>query len=110
MNLLTDDVLDALKAYSWPGNVRELKHVIERMVVTAKGTALTPKDLPKEIRENKAPRPSAKPVLSKAQAEKENIQRAIVETQGNRSRAAEILGITRKTLFNKMKKYDLENS
>ena len=107
LNLLSDDILDALKAYPWPGNVRELKHVIERMVVTAKGATLTPKDLPKEVRENRAPKPAAKAVMSKAQAEKENIERALLETQGNRSKAAEILGITRKTLFNKMKRYEL---
>ncbi len=52
-----DDVLAVLKNYSWPGNVRELKHVIERLVITAKGSSLTLKDLPKEIREAKtAPR------------------------------------------------------
>lgn len=108
MNLLSDELLGALKSYSWPGNVRELKHVIERMVVTAKTPTLSPKDLPKEIRENRAPRPTIKPALSKAEAEKENIQRALLETKGNRSQAADLLGITRKTLFNKMKRYTIE--
>jgi two-component system, NtrC family, response regulator AtoC len=109
LSLLSDEILELLKNYSWPGNVRELKHVIERMVVTAKDNSLSPKDLPKEIREAKAPPSSGgKGVLSRSEAEKENIKRALLETKGNKSKAAELLGVTRKTLFNKLKKYDLE--
>jgi DNA-binding NtrC family response regulator len=109
LSLFSDDVLAALKNYSWPGNVRELKHVIERLVVTAKGSALTVKDLPKEIREAKVqPAAGGKSAVSNDQAELENIKRALVETKGNKSKAADILGITRKTLFNKMKRYQLE--
>lgn len=109
LSLLSDDILAVLKNYSWPGNVRELKHVIERLVVTAKGNSLSVKDLPKEVREAKS-RPSSgdKGVLSRSEAEKENIKRALLETKSNRSSAAKLLGITRKTLFNKMKKYSLE--
>jgi transcriptional regulator with PAS, ATPase and Fis domain len=108
LGLLPDDLLEALKSHSWPGNVRELKHVIERMVVTAKGASLSAKDLPKEIREARAPRPAAQGAKSRTENEKENIRRALLETKGNRTKAAELLGITRKTLFNQMKKYDLE--
>jgi transcriptional regulator with PAS, ATPase and Fis domain len=108
LGLLPDDLLEALKNYPWPGNVRELKHVIERMVVTAKGSALSAKDLPKEVRESRSPRPSPQVARTKDSAEKENIQRALMETKDNRTKAAELLGITRKTLFNKMKKYSLE--
>jgi len=108
LGLLPDDLLEALKTYPWPGNVRELKHVIERMVVTAKGATLAAKDLPKEVRENRSPRPSPQAARTKDSAEKENIQRALMETKDNRTKAAELLGITRKTLFNKMKKYSLE--
>lgn len=108
LGLLSDEILEALKNYAWPGNVRELKHVLERMVVTAKGTSLSVKDLPKEVRENRFPKASLKGVLTKSDAEKENIQRALLETKNNRSKAADLLGVTRKTLFNKMKKYSLE--
>jgi DNA-binding NtrC family response regulator len=110
LSLFSDEMLEALKGYSWPGNVRELKHIIERMVVTAKEASLTLKDLPKDVRENKGPKPAAKGAQPKEEAEKENIQKALMETKGNRSKAADFLGITRKTLFNKMKKYNLENS
>ncbi len=108
LSLLSDDILAVLKNYSWPGNVRELKHVIERLVITAKGSSLTLKDLPKEIREAKAAPAPGKQVLSRNEAELENIKRALLETKDNKSKAAKLLGITRKTLFNKMKKYSLE--
>ncbi len=109
LSLLSDDVLELLKNYHWPGNVRELKHVIERLVVTAKGSSISVKDLPKEIRESKTPPPSAdKGVMSKNDAEKKNIKRTLLETKNNKSNAAKLLGITRKTLFNKLKKYNLE--
>ncbi|HUO56943.1 MAG TPA: sigma-54 dependent transcriptional regulator [bacterium] len=109
LSLLPDDLLAQLKAYSWPGNVRELKHVLERMVITSKGAGLTAKDLPKEIREAKQTDPgTGKAVLSRDQAELENIKRVLLETKGNRTNAAKILGVTRKTLFNKMKKFNLE--
>ena len=108
LSLLSDDILASLRNYSWPGNVRELKHVIERLVITAKGGSLTVKDLPKEIREAKAAPPAGRQVLSKNEAELENIKRALLETKDNKSKAAKILGVTRKTLFNKMKKYNLE--
>jgi transcriptional regulator with PAS, ATPase and Fis domain len=109
LSLLSDDVLAVLKNYAWPGNVRELKHVIERLVVTAKGGSLSVKDLPKEIREAKAtPASGQKAAVSRDEAELENIKRALVETKGNKSKAADLLGVTRKTLFNKMKKYSLE--
>lgn len=111
LSLFSDDILQLFRNYQWPGNVRELKHVIERMVVTAKDNTLAVKDLPKEIREAKKTPAAAedKRVLNKAESEKENIKRALLETNGNRSKAADLLGITRKTLFNKIKKYELES-
>lgn len=106
--LLSDEILTLLKNYSWPGNVRELKHVIERLVITAKGNSLSAKDLPKEIKEAKTAPAPGKTALRNEDAELENIQRALIETKGNKSRAADLLGITRKTLFNKLKKHELE--
>lgn len=108
LTLLSDDVLALLKNYSWPGNVRELKHVIERMVVTAKGSSLTVKDLPKEVRDAKLTPQKGKGVLTKEVAEMENIKRALLETKDNKSNAAKLLGVTRKTLFNKLKKYNIQ--
>lgn len=107
VSLFSDEILKAFKGYSWPGNVRELKHVIERMVVMSKGGMFTIKDLPKEVRKAKGTPGTAKGVVSKSEAEKENILRALAQTNGNKSNAAKLLGITRKTLFNKIKKYGL---
>jgi DNA-binding NtrC family response regulator len=107
LSLLADDLLSALQGYAWPGNVRELKHVIERMVVMAKGGNLTLKDLPKEIREAKASPPLGKAVLNKQESDIENIKRALTVTNGNQSKASKLLGVTRKTLFNKIKRYGL---
>lgn len=109
LNLLSSDIMEKLRNHHWPGNVRELKHVIERMVITSKGQALTVKDLPKEIMEaKKGASGSQRGSMTKEDAERENIQKALVETNGNQSRAAEKLGVTRKTLFNKIKKYGLK--
>jgi two-component system response regulator HydG len=105
LSLLSDDILAALQSYSWPGNIRELHHIIERMVVMAKGGNLTLKDLPLEVRH--APRALEKAILSKTDAEVENIRRVLAITGGNQSKAAEILDITRKTLFNKIKRYSI---
>jgi transcriptional regulator of acetoin/glycerol metabolism len=81
---------------------------MERMVVTAKGNSLSAKDLPKEVREAKSLPVAGKKALSRNAAEKENIQRAMVEAKGNKSKASKLLGVTRKTLFNQIKKYGLE--
>jgi two-component system, NtrC family, response regulator AtoC len=108
LGLFSDDILALFKDYPWPGNVRELKHVIERMVVTAKGNTIAVKDLPKEIKEAKNLLPATgKEVLSRADAEKENIRKALLKTNNNQTNAAKLLGITRKTLFNKIKKYGI---
>jgi two-component system response regulator AtoC len=109
LGLIPDDVMKQLSAYAWPGNVRELKNVIERMVIWAKGKALTLKDSPREVR-NAVPGAAGadRGVVTRAQAEKDAIRRALTHSKGNQSKAAQILGITRKTLFNKMKKFGLK--
>jgi two-component system, NtrC family, response regulator HydG len=65
------------------------------------------KDLPKEIREAKASPPLGKAVLNKQESDIENIKRALTVTNGNQSKASKLLGVTRKTLFNKIKRYGL---
>ncbi len=110
LSLLGEDMVKALQVYSWPGNIRELKHVIERMVVMAKGGSLTLKDLPKDIREAQSVPAPGKIVLNRKESEIENIRRALTQTNGNQSKAAALLGVTRKTLFNKIKRYGLKTS
>lgn len=96
----TRDALTALEAYSWPGNLIELRNVIEQLVMSGRRGAIGASDLPMSIRGTRA--------LSMIErAELEAIQRALHEAGGNRSRAAEILGLSRATVYRKMKTYRL---
>jgi two-component system, NtrC family, response regulator HydG len=103
------ETADILKKYDWPGNVRELENAVERSVILARGEAIAPDDLPDSIREARIA-PSGEPVdtspvKSLKDVEKEMILRALEETGGNRTRAADILGISRRTLQLKLKAY-----
>ncbi|HUJ40918.1 MAG TPA: sigma-54 dependent transcriptional regulator [Candidatus Acidoferrales bacterium] len=104
---LDADAQAALAAYPWPGNVRELKNAIERALVFAQHDVLGTADLPESIRA--AARPGAAPanLRSLEQLEKEAITATLEATRYKISRTAEILGISRKTLLEKRKKYGL---
>lgn len=101
--------MSSLVGYDWPGNVRELENVIERAVVLTRGTELTIQDIfstPPDIQKS-----SDLPSLSKAarQAiEKQEILKAIQDTQGDKTRAARRLKISRATLYNKLKAYHIQ--
>jgi two-component system response regulator HydG len=100
--------LDLLTRHDWPGNIRELENTVERAVILCLGDRITPPELPASIRgaEEVSPSP-ASPLsgLTLKDAERELILRTLSETEGNRTRAAEILGISRQTLLNKLKEY-----
>jgi DNA-binding NtrC family response regulator len=104
----TPDAMNQLSAYDWPGNVRELRNVIERMVVLARGARLTLRDLPASLREGDG-HAARVPVgdLSLQDAEKRMIEEALRRFDGNRTRAAEHLGISRRTLHRKLNEYGL---
>lgn len=95
-----DRVLDLFDAYAWPGNVRELENVVQRLVLMAESDTITAPQLPELMRfsaaQGGAPR-------SLAQVEAEHIQAVLAGAGGNKTRAAAILGIDRKTLQNKLK-------
>ncbi len=99
-----------LNAYDWPGNVRELVNTLETMVVLARGETLDVHDIPTEI--HPASDPSAAeglaPGISLEDAERVLIERTLDETDGNRQRTAEILGIGERTLYRKIKQYGLK--
>lgn len=99
----------ALRRYSWPGNVRELQNSIESAVVMARGRTLEAHDLPPAVR-NAEDAPAVWLPLGATldQGEKEIIRATLSHQHGNKSRAAEILGISRKTLHRKMREYQLE--
>ena len=107
---ITEETLRFLKRRDWPGNVRELINAIEYAVVTCEGNMIEPRDLPYHT---DAPDGEAAQALTPpedgrlAQIEQGEIMRALQEFGGNRTRAAEYLGINRKTLREKLRKYDL---
>ncbi len=108
---ISKKALDLLVRYDWPGNIRELENCIERAVVIARGEIVAPADLPARIqalsseKEDSGVRfPSG---ISLQEVEKALILRTLEDTGGNRSRAAEILGINRRTLQNKLKEYGI---
>ena len=101
------ECMQHLAAYPWPGNVRELENAIERGVILMRGNHLTEKSLPlavqKHFQEN--PQAAATKPATLQEAEKALIQQTLNDTGGNKSEAARRLGITRKTLQNKLQKY-----
>ena len=100
---ISKEAIAALRGYDWPGNVRELEHVIDRAVAFAREEVIVPDALPAEIFE---PRQSTLESLD--EMERRHILYVLRKTQGNRNRAAEILGIDRKTLYRKLLKFGIE--
>jgi DNA-binding NtrC family response regulator len=97
-----------LRQHGWPGNVRELANAMERARIMAGSDIVLPEHLPPALSQASPPLPSAALVVgSIADAEKIAISRALEETAGNRTRAAEILGISRRALIYKLKTYNL---
>ncbi len=104
--LLGDEAQRMLLAYAWPGNVRELKNVIERALIFAKGSAIGPEDFPESVRAVSSG--AVVRLRSLEEIEREAIQATLEATRYKISKAAEILGISRKTLLDKRKKYGLD--
>jgi DNA-binding NtrC family response regulator len=103
-----------LRRYPWPGNVRELKNVIQRAVLIAKGKELTPDLIPSRIREaaNAQPESAAQsfPIrlgMTLGAVEREFVRMTLESSGGNKKEAARILGISRRALYNKLKRHGL---
>lgn len=107
----TPSAKKALQAYSWPGNIRELKNSIESAVVMCRSKQIDTTDLPFSITEGQDEKqPLAIRVgMTLAEAEKELIINTIASCGGNKTKAAEVLDIGRKTLHRKLQEYDLES-
>jgi DNA-binding NtrC family response regulator len=102
---LDGETLKFLESYEWPGNVRELKNAIEHALVFAKEAQLHPSDFPEILRAGKAPRGGAGGLRSLEEIEREAIKETLEVTRYKIGKAADILGISRKTLLEKRKKY-----
>jgi DNA-binding NtrC family response regulator len=98
----------ALLAHKWPGNVRELRNAMERLTVLAMGTSLTAKDFEQYCLTAVVDEQSERAPISLAEAERQAIDRALVATGGNKTQAAQLLGITPKTLNAKLALYSKE--
>lgn len=101
----TDNALKALKTYRWPGNVRELENLIQRLLVLMDGDTLDVSDLAPAMRFSVSP--SSDVSRSLAEVEAEHIMRVLASVSGNKTRASKILGIDRKTLREKIKRFGL---
>ncbi len=106
---ISDDVMHLLSGYGFPGNIRELENIIERGVALAKGDVLETAHLPEDLKRMslKVFRREAGKIPSLDDQEKSYIQWVLKEVDGNRSRAAAILGIDRVSLWRKLKRYGL---
>jgi DNA-binding NtrC family response regulator len=119
---LTPETLQSLRSYTWPGNIRQLENILERMVLMCEGTVLTVHDLPEELfspldqelrnelaelspGSSPSSNPSLRQIVRKQtqSLERNLIDKALEETAGNVTRAAEKLGLSRKGLQLKMK-------
>jgi DNA-binding NtrC family response regulator len=104
----TPEAVEMLSRYNWPGNIRELRNVVERMVVLARGKLLETSDLPANIREKSAEVTlDLDADLTVDEMERQLIIHALEKTNGNRTKAAEQLGISRRPLHRKINEYGI---
>ncbi|MGB9720321.1 MAG: sigma-54-dependent transcriptional regulator [bacterium] len=104
---ISPDALELLITYDWPGNVRELQNVIEHAVVVSKGKEISKKDLPKNLIDRFSISKFVTKDLRLETVEKEHILNVLKICDWNIKKAAQVLGINRVTLYNKMEKYGL---
>jgi two-component system response regulator HydG len=102
----SDDVMHIFQNYTWPGNLRELQNVVKRSTLLTQGDFIERSVLPSEL--FLVNREKEEIGFSLSQNEKEAIIQALEQTQNNKSEAAKLLKVTRKTLYNKLKFYNLE--
>ena len=115
---LSEPVAAKLLSYGWPGNVRELENCMERAVALARSDELTLEDLPERIRLFKPTAAQRSPseaasvadVTSLFDAERDHVLKAVEQFGGNKTRAAAILGIDRRTLYRRLERYESERS
>jgi len=108
---LSPNVLDQLCSYHWPGNVRELENLMERLIISHTGESeITPSQIQLDFDrfDEQTLDRLAEQSMSIEEVEKLYIQKILRRTKGNKSKAAIILGINRKTLLEKRKKYNLD--
>ena len=107
--VLTGRAAAALQAHAWPGNVRELRHILERAILSTDGDRIDVEDLPLEVLDPQAylgPGQASRPTLEGI--ERQYVELVLREARGHQTRAAAVLGISRKALWEKRKRYGLD--
>ena len=107
---ISPEAMDLLVRYNWPGNVRELRSTFEYAFVTCRGDMIVPDDLPPIILYNEGqvePIQQVASVKDKTEQQRRQLLTALEKSDWNRSRAAELLGVSRVTIWNRMKKYGI---
>jgi len=101
--------VEVLMSYNFPGNVRELRNIIERCITLADSQVIMKSELPPHLlKDQRKQTPLANLAEILAEAEKAHIDKILKITSGNRTRAAELLGISRKTVWEKINMYNLD--
>jgi transcriptional regulator of acetoin/glycerol metabolism len=104
--------MDALMKYSWPGNVRELENLVEMLLAYSKSSVVRLPDLPERILESNSPSKTGAlgdQVYTLKEAERQLIINALAKSKGNKSLAAHLLGISRKSLYKKLVDYGIQS-
>ena len=102
------EAMRLFQRYHWPGNIRELRNVVERAVILSRGSLIEPENLPSDLSKPPVPEPGTAgltPGMTVDEAERKLIELTLAHTRDNKTRAAEILGVTVKTLHNKLKRF-----
>jgi DNA-binding NtrC family response regulator len=107
---ISDEMMKILMNYPFPGNVRELENIIERAVTLTTGDFLEARDLPEDLKmlHFRSTRPSARGFPTLEETERDYIRWVLSQTDGNKTKAAELLGIDRVSLWRKIKRFNLE--
>lgn len=106
--MIHTDALELLKQYDWPGNIRELQNVAERLKILSEGDEIKPEDVKNHIKFSspKVETDRNEPILALEDIEKNHILRTLAFYEGNKTQSAHALGITLKTLYNKLNRYE----
>ncbi|MBI4230162.1 MAG: sigma-54-dependent Fis family transcriptional regulator, partial [Planctomycetes bacterium] len=105
VKVVSDETMRLLQAYAWPGNVRELRNTVERFVILADGDDIEPKHLPVDAFPSRRSAHDGDPTLTLAEVERHHILRVLEAQHGNKTRAAQVLGIMKSTLYAKLHEY-----
>ena len=100
---LTNEAIRTLQDYAWPGNVRELKNVMEGLVVMAKSRKMKSEDLPDHVHFSTGPSQLADVTQTLKELEAVTIRKALLQCNGNKTQVAKLLGVSRKTLYQRIK-------